>query len=506
MLLHIAGCLLPRSAYDSGATRGSSGTHYVRSYVRSNVRFALPIAAAAWRAPIAGAIDERIRANLGAAVVVGVAASAGFAVAYGKESGLLLAYVAAMVFVIPVLAGRSELMLALAVAVSVVAVGPFSTPAGGGLLHPSSIRLPLLLAASAAVLLLHRGSRLPPAAVFLYSSLLLFLVVGIPFSPDPSGGTEYLLKLCVPLAVAGAIASLGSYGVRFAEVLGLGVLGITVLVDYGMLAIGAGYYLQDGTEILRFGGLSSSGPSTGFVLSLLGVFSLVVWLSTNRFFALLLWAGSFPILLVTLTRSGIGAWLVGSIVALLIAKRIKFTLVFITIFVVILLGNNTLADRSGEEGGGWSAVIASVKEHGISGINTTGRTDLWNENTQHFAAHPLAGNGLGAAEYYTRRLTGDVLGQAHSEYLTLLVGGGLVALSLWIMTWIVLARSVWFSAGRLAVSCLIAYMLLAAVDSPIENYSQGGAMVGIALGWALARNAPGSQVEEHAPQIQPKGI
>jgi O-antigen ligase len=460
------------------------------------------------RQPTAGgAIPASIRPHLGTAAVVVVAASAGLAVALGQESPILLAYVAALAFFLPVLAGRPELMLALVVGLCVVAVGPFASTAEGGAFQPSSIRLPLLIATSTAVLLLvRRGSGLPPAAVFLYSSFLLYLAVGIPFSPDPAGGVEYLLKLCVPLFVAGAIASLRSYGVRFAEVLALGALGITLVVDYAMLAVGAGYYVQSGTETLRFGGLSASGPSTGFVLSLLGVFALVVWLSSNRRLALVLWAACFPILVVTLTRSGIAAWLVGSMTALLIARRMKLAVLLATVAIAALAGNATLADRSTEQGGGWGAVITSVREHGLSGINSTGRSDLWSENVRHFTQHPLAGNGLGAAEYYTRNLTSDVLGQAHSEYLTLLVGGGLVAVALWIMAWIVLARSVWLGPGKLAVSCLVAFAFLAAVDNPIEDYAQAGAMIGIALGWALARNASKSQVGEDAGQIQPRGI
>lgn len=462
------------------------------------------ISADAWQPSVAGAIPAWFRPHLGAAAVLVVAATAGLAVALGQQSPILLAYVAALAFVLPVLAGRPELMLALVVGLCVVAVGPFAGTAEGGAFQPSSIRLPLLIATSTAVLLfVRRGLGLPAAAAFLYTSLLLYLAVGIPFSPDPAGGTEYLLKLCVPLVVAGAIASLRSYGVRFAEVLGLGALGVTLVADYGMLAVGAGYYVQSGTETLRFGGLSASGPSTGFVLSLLGVFALLVWLSNDRRLALLLWAACFPILLVTLTRSGIAAWLVGSVTALLIAKRIKLTVLIISVAVAVLAGNATLADRSTEGGGGWGAVIASVREHGLSGINSTGRSDLWSENIRHFTAHPVAGNGLGAAEYYTRNLTSGVLGQAHSEYLTLLVGGGLVAFALWIMTWFVLARSVWFGPGRLAVSCLAAFALLAAVDNPIEDYAQAGAMIGIALGWGLARNASESAAGADALPIEP---
>lgn len=461
----------------------------MQPFVRSNLNPRGAMAATAWQTQ--EALPGRIRTHLLAAGVLVTAASAGVAVAHGQGNGFLLAYVAAMVFMLPVLAGRPELLIALVVALCVVAVGPLAGTEGEGLLDASSVRLPLLIAASAAVLLLRGGPRLSLPAALLYSSLLLFLAVGIPFSPDPSAGIEYLLKLCVPLAVAGAIASLGSYGVAFAENLGMAALGVTLLVDYGMLAVGAGYYAPEGTDLMRFGGLSSSGPSTGFVLSLLGVFSLVLWLRSNRLLPLVLWGTSFPILLVTFTRSGIAAWLVGSITALLIARRFRLTVVFVTIAVVVLLGNTTLAERSTtEEGGGWGAVITSVRERGLSGINTTGRTDLWDENIRRVSEHPLAGNGLGAAEYYTQRLTGGVLGQAHSEYLTLLVGGGVVALSLWILAWIVVARSVWLGAGRLAVSCIVAYALLAAVDSPISNYAQGGAMIGIALGWALATNTP----------------
>jgi O-antigen ligase len=472
----------------------------MQPFVRSNLDPRGALAAGTWQTQ--KALPARIRPHLLAAGVLVTAASAGLAVAHGQGNGFLLAYVAAMLFMLPVLAGRPELLIALVVALCVVAVGPLASAEGSGILHPASARLPLLIAASAAVLLLHRGPRLPVLAVLLYSSLLLFLAVGIPFSPDPSAGIEYLLKLCVPLGVAGAIASLGSDGVGFAETLGLGALGVTLLVDYGMLAVGAGYYAHEGTELLRFGGLSGSGPSTGFVLSLLGVFSLVLWLRSNRLLPLILWGASFPILLVTFTRSGIAAWLIGSMTALLIARRTRFMIVFIITAVVVLLGNSALADRSTEEGGGWGAVITSIRERGFAGINTTGRADLWDENIQRIAEHPLAGSGLGAAEYYTERLTSGVLGQAHSEYLTLLVGGGVVALSLWILTWIVLARSVWLGAGRLAVSCIVSYALLAAVDSPISNYAQGGAMIGIALGWALATNALESQVDGDSGRIE----
>jgi O-Antigen ligase len=467
----------------------------VQPFLRSNL--SLRGAMASNASQLQEPLPARMRPHLLTAGALVIAASAGFAVAQGQGNGFLLAYVAAMLFVLPILAGRPEFLLALVVGLCVVAVGPFARAEGSGLLEPSSVRLPLLIAASAAALLFRRGpTGIPAPAVLTYSSLLLFLAVGIPFSPDPSLGIQYLLKLCVPLAVAGAIASLGSYGVRFAEVIGLGALGVTLLVDYAMFAVGAGYYAPEGTDLMRFGGLSSSGPSTGFVLSLLGVFSLVLWLQSNRRIALILWAASFPILLVTFTRSGIAAWLIGSVAALLIARRIRLTVLFITIAVVVLLGNTTLADRSStEEGGGWGAVITSIRDQGLSGINTTGRTGLWDENIRHFAEHPLAGNGIGASEYYTMRLTSGVLGQVHSEYLALLVGGGVVALSLWILSWIILARSVWLGPGKLAVSCIIAYALLAAVDSPISNYPQGGAMMGIALGWALAMSAA-RQVDE----------
>lgn len=440
---------------------------------------------------MSGAIYARARSPLWAIGLVAIAGSAGFAIAQGQGIGLLLGLLVVLLFGLPLVAGRPEWVLAVVLAASVVAVGPFADGTGDGYFRLSSIRLPLLLVASAAVLLVGRDSPLPRRAVLLYSGLLLFLAVGLPLSPDPPGGAEYLLKLCVPLAVAGAIASLGLRGARFAEMLGLGVLGATLLVDYAMLAVGAGYYLPGGTDELRFGGLTGSGPSTGFVLSLLGVFSLVLWLSNNRLLPLSLWIASFPLLLATLTRSAIAAWLLGSLMALLIAKRLKLTAVFAVVATAVVLGNATLANRSipGQEGG-WNAVIASIQERGVSGISTTGRANLWDEMILRFKEHPLAGDGLGAAQYYSKRITDGEVEQAHSEYLTLLVGGGLIALSLWMMTWIVLARTVWRGGERLAVSAVIAYALLAAVDSPVENYAQGGAMVGIVLGWALARNEP----------------
>jgi O-antigen ligase len=462
------------------------------------------VAWAARETSMAAAIPARIRPHLAAvAAVLALATSAGFAVAHGQQSKVFLAYAGLMVFVLPVVAGRSDLVLALVLALSIVAIGPFSNAGGGGGLHTSSMRLPLLLAASGAVLLAFRGPRLPRGAVFFYSALLMCLIVGLPFSPDPSGGAQYLLKLCVPLAVAAAIATLGSYGVAFAELLGLAALGATLVVDYVMVLLGAGYYGEEG-EPARFGGLAASGPSTGFVLSLLGVFALVVWLSNGRLLALVLWAASFPLLLVTLTRSGIAAWLVGSMAALLIAKRLKLAFLFTVVAVAVLAGNSTLADRSlPEQSGGWGAVIASVEKHGFSGISTTGRSNLWDEMLRRFSDHPLAGNGLGAAAYYAKSITSGAIEQAHSEYLTLLVDGGLVALCLWIVTWAVLARSVWLGAGRLAVSCIVAYAVLAAVDSPISDYAQGGAMIGIALGWALARNAPEFNADDEPGAISP---
>lgn len=420
-------------------------------------------------------------------LMVAVSLVTGYAATQGSASRGLLALGALAVLAMPIVTGRPEYLLIGVAIVAPIAIGPFSETAGSGLLRASSLRLPVLLLASLIVLARRRRIALPPSALVAYGTLVAYLSAGLPLSESSSEGLRYVLKLLVPFAIAAAVASMGADGQRFAKGASMVLLGVTLSVDYGMLAFGRGYYGEPGAA-LRFGGISGSGPSTGFLLALLGVFALIIWLREGDRRALVLWGACFPILLATLTRTSIAAWLLGSMVALGIARRRQLLLAVALGSGAAVIASGSLAARFLSSGqGGWGGVLSSVQSRGLSGISTTGRSALWHLMIQKFKEAPVVGHGAGSPAVFVSDLTHGVLKQPHSEYLSLLVAGGFIGLGLWLLSWWLVSREILRNENRIAISCLAVYALLASVDSPIENYAQGGLAIGLIVGWAFSR-------------------
>ncbi len=381
--------------------------------------------------------------------------------------------------------GLARYLLLAAIVLSPIAVGPLANDGTAGGSGASSLRLVVVLVASAAVLLRSRSEAFSRPALVSFGGLVIWLMAGLPFSPSPPDGARYVAKLLLPVVLTSALVALEWRGVRIAETLGIWLLVGTLSVDGALLVTGQGYYSFEGHR--RFGGLSGSGPGSAFVISLLAILVLLVWVRTGRRLAFWSWAGALPILAATLTRSGLAVWFVGSALVLALSGRKRPALVLLAPAVALVVLNASVAGRFlHSHGGSWGSLLAALAHGRTSAIDTTGRSQLWAEMVRRFHEAPLTGHGAGSADVYTAQFTSGVLRQPHSEYLSLLVSGGVVALALWLAFLVDVLRAAW-RCFRPSVGIPVAYALLAAVDNPVENYAQAGIPFAIALAWTFSQ-------------------
>ena len=153
----------------------------------------------------------------------------------------------------------------------------------------------------------------------------------------------------------------------------------------------------------------------------------------------------------------------------------------------------------GQAAESWTSIYESYQQHGTANLNLEGRLILWKPLWEEFTEHPL-GSGPGASTEVLERATrehiiragpGGVTTQAHSDYLALLVNGGVIALVLWLAALVGLfvrfARA--GGASAIAAAGLVLYMTAAITDNSIEMYANVGIPLGaiIALAFVTAR-------------------
>jgi O-antigen ligase len=150
----------------------------------------------------------------------------------------------------------------------------------------------------------------------------------------------------------------------------------------------------------------------------------------------------------------------------------------------------------GSDAESWQTIAATVQSQGVQGLNTQGRTEVWGFLAQQYHEHPIAGNGVGTSEaVLASSPTFGGLSQAHSDYMAVLVNGGLIALGLWLVSFGGLAVRFARLGGVAApaAAAVVLYLLVAITDNAIEMYAYLGiplaALVAIALN-ADSRRVP----------------
>ena len=120
-----------------------------------------------------------------------------------------------------------------------------------------------------------------------------------------------------------------------------------------------------------------------------------------------------------------------------------------------------------------------VRQGSGEGLNTSGRTQIWDIEYQAFEQNPLFGRGLGAGAIILLDQEWQNLKEAratHNEFLRLLVDGGIVGLSAYLVGLFLLirpeCRGVNKTAGRLICVLFFAFAIYSFTDNTISsNYT-----------------------------------
>lgn len=385
---------------------------------------------------------------------------------------------------LPLVVLAPDRVFELAVLTTPIGIWVFTT-SDSEAIRPSSLRLPAIVACAALVMLRNRArlTQLKPALI-VYSLLLSWLAIRTMNSPSTLEGLRYVAKAAVPVAVLFALIGLCQAKSRNVAAILLAImLSASLIADYAMLAVG--YHPSTEPTAYRFAGFAGAAVPTGFALSLLAVSALAYSVHSRSRVFLGLYVASLPIVLLTYSRLATAAWLFGSLAVLALAHARPVAYVPLLAGFVLVVASQTLASRSLPEtsSGGWGVVIANVENHGVTAINTTGRTPVWSALWNSARHSVLIGNGTGASAIIVADVTGSSANGNYSDYLGLLVDGGAVALALWVSFLLLLGRALYRlgPTAKTAIGILFAYAILATTDSPITNYAQGGTLVGVGL-------------------------
>ncbi len=365
----------------------------------------------------------------------------------------------------------------------------------------SSVRLGVLLLLGLAVLAL-RG--LPRRLVFqeyVYLGLIAWISATLVFSPDLFAGGRFTAKLAVLLVAWLAFGwMVRSFGERFMWRLLLATLAAALLAAYALLATGLNFHHYPDAPS-RFAGLAE--PASGALsLATLALAALFLWLRERHQVALILYLLAWVPILMSITRIAIFGFAIASLLlAILMGRRLQGMGIALCV-TVVLFSFAPLRERMvfGNNAESWQTVAATVQNQGVEGLNTEGRTELWEVLSQEYHDHPIAGSGAGASEAVLRSSSASFSGvvQAHSDYMALLVNGGLIAIALWLLSLGGLA--VRFARVRGAASpaaaAIVLYFLAAITDNAIEMYAYLGIPLAALIAIGLAAD-PGHEGRGH---------
>lgn len=432
-----------------------------------------------------------------ACVIAGVAASRG-SLAIVVALVIVIAGVAAVAF-------GSEYVLVLLVASA--PIGLEQATAGKRTLLPdlggwgvSSLRLGILLAASLGLIALRGLTRRLNVEEFAYLGLVVYLTIALAVSPAVFEGVRFVAKIAVVLLAWLAFGwVVRRFGEDFVWKLLLGTLAFAIVADVAMLALGAGY--QRGLDFAnRFGGITGAPAAGSLCVGLLALVALYRWLERRQKLALALYLAAWVPIFASLTRTSVVAFGAGSVLLTILLGRIGQAVAIVALLGVVTFTYTPLRERTawGETSHSWKSIAHSIEVSGTANLNTGGRETLWKPLWRQWHEHPIAGSGTGASAKALAATTDDNVTQAHSDYLALLVNGGVIALALWLLALggLFVRFAVARGAASVAAAGILVYLIAAITDNSIEMYANVGIPLAllIAVGLEAGRPLQGRQV------------
>jgi O-antigen ligase len=443
-------------------------TYIERNKLRTPFELALAAAASAATGVVLAAADASIAAV--GALIIGI--------------GTVLTFLVSIEFLLMLILGTSPIGLE-----QLTTGRNFFTSLGG--FDVASLRIGILIVVGGTLL----GTRgLPRKIVWqekAYLILIGWLLVTLTFSPNIFGGLRYTAKVAVLLITWISFSwVIRKYGKTLVINILLLTLALQLLCDYALLGAGLGYLNVGGA--VRFGGLAAAPASAAMSVAVLGLVALYVWFDQRRYYALALYLLSWGPVVFSITRIAIGGFLIASVsLAVLMGRRRQaFTILFLII--VVTFSYAPLRERMafGSASQSWQSVFSTVQSHGVSGINTEGRLKLWAPLMEQFKQDPVLGNGVGDSEVISSAITHEYIVQAHSDYLAMLVNGGLIAGLLWLISLGGLAVRFMRTRGltSLAAAGIILYFTTAITDNAVEMYAELGIPLAMIIALAFSQD------------------
>ncbi len=353
----------------------------------------------------------------------------------------------------------------------------------------ASLRLGILVAAGGVVLAV-RG--LPRRLVWqekAYAILILWLLASLAISPNVFGGIRYTAKVSALFVAWLAFSCLvRRYGRKVIIRLMLITLALLLLCDYALLAAGLTYSGAGG--VARFGGAANAPSAGALSVAILALVALYVWLSDHKRYALILYVLAWGPVLLSVTRIAIAGFLLSSVLLSTLMGRLRQALFIVLLIGLVTVSYAPLRERMafGSASQSWQAVLSSFQKQGVGGINTEGRLHLWTPLWEQFQHSPVIGSGVGESEAVVGSITDAYAQQAHSDYLAMLVNGGLVAGGLWLLSLGGLAFR--FMKRRqitaLAAAGIVLYFLTAITDNAVEMYAELGIPLAMLIALAFS--------------------
>lgn len=349
--------------------------------------------------------------------------------------------------------------------------------------------LPIALFALAAPLLKLRSGLSRPWLIFAGAATLAFAI-----APTPAAAAAYakLLSMWAVFEMANWVGRRGS---------GLGFEKALVVSAALPVAIGI-YQYATGTGVLAHNRLLATAPSifatfnSPNTFSFFLVYAALALVALGTHYPRRYLAAGLVILLCCLaeTHTKVGWMAALFAAAMLVLRRRYLVLLPVALAVVVLAeANIPLPGRVQED-------FAALSEDRIADLGS-GRVGLWEINAMAFVRSPVSeklfGAGLETVYANVEEATGNVTG-AHSDFLRVLMEGGLVLLAawsfIWYQAWLRIRRVASRFERRYGLALLAAGLVVYALDNSLGTATVSWAfwgLVGAFLGRVAEREAAG---------------
>lgn len=181
----------------------------------------------------------------------------------------------------------------------------------------------------------------------------------------------------------------------------------------------------DAAEIVRSG---HSGQ--GAFLAMILAFCLVQFLDASTARRRLLWGSLLALFAVGLFFTyGRAGWISFCVTAVVIGlmKRNKLLIVFPVTLVLLITLIPTVSQRFAD------IDLQHLDDSNYSSYTLAGRIKMWRESANVWATHPWLGVGYGVGRHQLEEHSGRLASMLHNDYLAVLVGTGLVGLTVFLL-------------------------------------------------------------------------